>query len=91
MRTSNLIYGILSMFGLMFSKIESVIFRRDSLMSKQAVDLLNDPNTRQEFIEFTTGIDSEGKRKDLPGDNLNKIEKTFTKQNGEKVTLMKFT
>jgi hypothetical protein len=89
MKTNNLIAGVLSMFGLLFSKIESVFFRRDTLMSKQAVDLLNDPKTREEFIEFTTGIDSNGRRNERT-DNQ-KVEKTFTKQNGETVTLVKFT
>jgi hypothetical protein len=89
MKTNNLFIGILSMVGLMFSKIESVFFRRNTLMSKQAVDLLNDPTTREDFIEFTTGIDSQGKRSETS--TQMKVEKTFTKQNGEKVTLVKFT
>ncbi|MFP5437468.1 MAG: hypothetical protein ACLGH8_06780 [Bacteroidia bacterium] len=89
MRTNNLFMGILSMISLMFSKIESVFFTRNTLMSKQAVDLLNDPTTREEFIEFTTGINSQGKRSEN-SDSI-KVEKTFTRQNGEKITLVKFS
>jgi len=86
METKNLIVSVLSMITLMFSKIVSVFFGQDTLMSKQAVDLLNDPKTREEFLEFTTGINSEGKRVE-PKNNT----KTFTKQNGEQVTFMKLT
>jgi len=89
MKTNNLFIGILSMIGLMFSKIESVFFGRNTLMSKQAVDLLNDPKTREEFIEFTTGINSHGKRTGV-SDSM-KVEKTFTRENGEQITLVKFT
>ncbi len=89
MKANNLIYGVLSMFGLMFSKMESVFFGRDTLMSKQAVDLLNDPKTKDEFIEFTTGIDSKGQRN--VDSESKKLKKTFTKTNGETVTLVKFT
>lgn len=86
----NLIVGILPMIGLMFSKMANIFFSRDTLMSKEAVDLLNDPNTREEFLEFTTGIDSSGRREDLRNEGY-KIEKTFTKQDGKQITLVKFT
>lgn len=89
MKTNNIFIGIVSMIGLMFSKMESVFFGRNALMSKQAVDLLNDPKTKEDFIEFTTGIDAEGKRNEKV--ESGKIEKTFTKTNGETVTLVKFT
>jgi hypothetical protein len=86
---TNLIAGILSTIALMFSKMGDIFFSRDTLMSKEAVDLLNDPTTREKFLEFTTGIDAEGKRKEN-SDSV-KVEETFTKQNGQKVTLVKFT
>jgi len=89
METKNLIVGVLSMIGLMFSKMGNIFFSRDTLMSKEAVDLLNDPTTREKFLEFTTGIDADGKRKET-SESI-KIEETFTKQNGQKITLVKFT
>jgi hypothetical protein len=58
---------------------------KESLLGKDAADLLADPKTRQEFIKFTNNESVEG----VTEDNENKLrQKTFQKSNGEEVTII---
>lgn len=52
------------------------------LMGKEAIDLLSDEKTRNEFIQFIS---------DKSNDNQNEREKTFEKKNGEKVTMFTYS
>lgn len=62
MRVTKYALAIFSMLGLMWGKIISVFSASNTLISDEAVELLKDPSTRNEFIEFATGIDNNGKK-----------------------------
>lgn len=87
MKITNYALAIFSMLGLMWGKIISVFSTSNTLISDEAVELLKDPSTRNEFIEFATGIDNKGKK---GSDEYNTVH-TFTKRNGKKITVMKFS
>lgn len=65
----------------------SVFNRSDTLMSKESIELLSNPKTQKEFIDFSSGkLDSES-------DNHSKKErsKKFTLKNGEEITVLTYS
>lgn len=78
---------IFSLLSLMLGKVLSVLSPSNKLMSDEAIELLNDPLTRDEYIKFATGINDQGKKKE----EHSKTTKTFTKEDGKKITVMKFS
>jgi len=87
MKFADYTLAIFPMLGVMWDKIRSVFSTSNTLISDEAIELLNDPSTREEFIEFATGIDNKGNK------NINdhNTVHTFTRRNGKKITVMKFS
>ncbi len=66
-------------------KVFSIFNRNDSLMSKETIDLLSNPSTRKEFIEFTSG------KEDNTKSNTDSRKKKFTLTNGEEITVVSYS
>lgn len=79
--------SVTSIIGLFFSKTTSFLDRSDRLMTKEALELLSNPKTRDEFIQFSQGKIKESN--DANGEQGR--TKTFSLKNGEEITIINFS
>ena len=73
----------------LFTDIWVIFHRNDSLMSKESIELLSNPDTRQEFIDFTSGKNNDGQT--LQGEVKKERSKKFTLKNGEEITIVTYS
>lgn len=58
-------------------------------MSKESIELLSNPSTRQDFIDFTSGKNEDGQKEQNSGKN--ERSKKFTLKNGEEITIVTYS
>lgn len=66
-----------------------LFFRNDTLMSKESIELLSNPETQQDFIDFSSGKST--KEPEIQNNKKNERSKKFTLKNGEEITVLTYS
>jgi hypothetical protein len=72
----------------LFKQIFALFERDENLMSKEAIELLSNPETRNDFIDFTSGKEDAADSSDI---ETKSRKKTFELKNGEKITIVTYS